>query len=105
MKLDDLRLLPLLQTRGIAATCSKSPETFAYIIDCINRFYAGDYGEVGQEDTDANNADLRAGEGHVLARYKEMYTLDSDIYIESHFSESVPGIDANNTMIMYCYER
>ena len=105
MTLDSLRQLPLLQTRSIAASCEGSPETFAYIIDCVKRFYRGDYGKVGQEDTDANNDDLRAGEGHILARYEGRYNLDSDIYIESHFSESAPGIDANNTLIMYCNEK
>ena len=105
MTLEDLKRIPLMQTRSIAASSKGSPETHAYIIDCVKRFYSGDYGEVGQEDTDANNSDLETGEGHILARYKGMYTLDSDIYIESHFSESVPGIDANNTLIMYCNER
>ena len=104
MTLEDLRRLPLLQTRAIAASC-RDPEAFAYILDCVNRFYRGDYGKVAQEDSDANNRDLRAGEGHILARYEGRYSLDGDIYIESHFSESVPGIDANNTLIMYCNER
>lgn len=105
MTLKDLVQLPLLQMRSIAASCEGSPETFAYILDCVNRFYRGDQGEVGQEDTDANNDDLRAGEGHILARYEGRYNLDSDIYIEAHFSESVPGIDSNNILIMYCNER
>lgn len=104
MTLENLRRLPLLQMRSIAASC-KDPETFAYVLDCVNRFYRGDYGKVAQEDSDANNRDLRAGEGHVLARYEGRYELDRDIYIEAHFSESVPGIDANNTLLMYCNER
>ena len=104
MTLEDLRRLPLLQTRAIAASCEDT-ETFAYVLECVNRFYRGDYGKVAQEDSDANNRDLRAGEGHILARYEGRYMLDRDIYIESHFSESVPGIDANNTLIMYCNER
>lgn len=104
MTLEDLRRLPLLQTRAIAASCEDT-RTFAYVLDCVNRFYRGDYGKVAQEDSDANNRDLRAGEGHILARYEGRYNLDSDIYIESHFSESAPGIDANNTLIMYCNEK
>ena len=105
MTLCELRRLPLLQTRGIAAAWEKSPETFKYISECLVRFYNGDYGEVPQEDTEANNRDLLSGEGHVLARYKAKRKLDRDIYIEAHFSESVPGMDANHTMIMYCDER
>ena len=105
MTLDDLRQLPLLQTRAIAASWNDSPETFAYLSDCVNRFYRGDYGEVPQEDVEANNSDLRAGEGHILARYKGKYDFEGDIYIEAYISESMPGIDCNHTMVMYCIER
>ena len=105
MTLCELRRLPLLQTRSIAASWEGSPETFKYISECLNRFYNGDYGEVPQEDTDANNMDLLSGEGHILARYEAKYNLDGDIYIEAYISESMPGIDANHTMVMYCNER
>lgn len=105
MKLDDLRELPLLQTRSIANAYAGDPETFRYIAECLGRFYKGDYGEAPEEDTEANNLDLAGGEGHVLARYEGKYMLDSDIYIEAYFSDSTPGIDANHVMIMYCSER
>ena len=105
MTLENVRQLPLYQTRGIADSCQDSPETLQYILQCLKRFYSGDYGKICQQDTEANNADLRAGEGHILARYRAAHNLESDIYIEAHFSESVPGLDANNTMIMYCGER
>lgn len=105
MTFSELRNLRLFQTRSIATASKDSKVTHAYLMECLSRFFSGDYGEICQEDTDANNADLAAGEGHVLARYKAKHNLESDIYIESHFSKSVPGIDANNTMIMYCGER
>ena len=105
MTLKDLKEFPLLQTRTIAASWDRSPETLRYISECVNRFYRGDYGDVPQEDVDANNDDLSDGEGYVLARYEGRYNLDSDIYIEAHFSESVAGIDANHIMTMYCNER
>lgn len=105
MTLTDLQKIPVYQTRTIAEACKDSPATHNYIVDCLHRFFTGDYGEVPQEDTDANNADLLDGEGHVLARYKARHKLEGDIYIEAHFSESMPGIDANNTMVMYCGER
>ena len=105
MKLNDLRNLPLLQTRSIADAYAGDTETFRYIAECLGRFYKGDYGEVPEENTEANNNDLRVGEGHVLARYEEKYMLDNDIYIEAYFSDSTPGIDANHVMIMYCSER
>ena len=105
MTLEDIKKQDLLQTRSIAEACKDSPETLGYIVECMGRFFSGDYGEICQEDTDYNNADLREGEGHILARYKAAFALDSDICIEAHFSQSIPGIDANNTMIIYCNER
>lgn len=105
MTLEDLRKLDVFQTRTIAAACEDNPETHNYIVSCLERFYSGDYGEIDAEDTAYNNQDLEAGEGHVLARYKEKYNLDGDFYIEAHFSATVAGIDANNVMIMYPMER
>lgn len=105
MTLNDLGKLPLLQTRSISKTYGGDPDTFGYIVECLGRFYKGDYGEVPEEDVEANNCDLRTGEGHILARYEAKYGLSDDIYIEAHFSDSMPGIDANHIMIMYCFER
>ena len=106
MTLEDLRQIPLLQTRSIAEACGRDPRTKQYIFECLDRYFRGDYGEVPEEDFRYNNEDLEGGEGHILARYKPKFALDSDIYIETHFSISMPGnIDANNTMIMYCNER
>ena len=104
MTLNDLREIPLLQTRSIADAC-EDPKTKAYVVECLQRYFSGDYGEICEEDTQYNNEDLEGGEGHVLARYKAMYKLDRDFYIESHFSQEIAGLDANNTMIMYCNER
>ena len=105
MTLNELKDLPLLQTRSIANSYGGDPETFRYIVKCLGRFYEGDYGEVPTEDAEANNYDLASGEGHVLARYEAKHGLSDDIYIEAHFSDSTPGIDANNVMIMYVFER
>lgn len=106
MTLDELKASnPIYQTRTIAEVCKRSPKTHAYIVECLQRFYSGDYGEICKQDTEYNNADLLEGEGHILARYKALNDLESDIYIEAHFSQSMEGIDANNTMIMYCNER
>ena len=106
MTLDDLRKIRALQTRSIAEAC-KDVHTLAYVSDCLNRFYQGDYGEICAEDTAANNEELAAGYGHVLARYKPFGALRDDIYIEAHFSANVDisDVDYNNTMIMYCNER
>ena len=104
MTLEDLRTIPTLQTAAIAEAC-KDAETKAYIIDCLMRFYAGDWGEICAEDVGYNKDDLQAGCGHILARYKGKGKLQGDFYIESHFDTELPGIDANNTLIMYPSER
>jgi len=107
MTLEDLKKISVFQTRTIAEVCKRSPETHAYIVECLQRFYKGDYGEIGTYDTAANNGDLFHGFGHVLARYKAKHALESDIYIESHFDAEVDNteIDYNNTMICYVNER
>lgn len=104
MTLSDLQKLPFYMTSSIN-TAMQDPETHAYIMMCLLRYYSGDYGEVPPEDIELNNADLSAGEGHVLARYKAKYELTSDIYIESHFMRRFKGNDYNNTVVCYCSER
>ena len=105
MTLQDIEKNDLLQTRSIAEDTKNSIETKQYIYNCIKRFFSGDYGEIPEEDIIYNNADLENGEGHILARYKARYNLKNDIYIESYFSNEMPGIETNHTMIMYCEER
>lgn len=77
MTLEDLKKQDLLQTRSIAEACKDSPETLEYIISCLARFFSGDYGEIGEEDTAYNNQDLQEGEGHILARYKARHALEA----------------------------
>ena len=105
MNLEDLKKLPTLQTRSIAEA-ARDPATALYLVKCLNRFWAGDYGEICAEDTEYNNADLAAGDGHVLARYKQAEKLTGDIYIEAHFYEpKLNDIEYSQTMIMYPDER
>ena len=106
MTLSDLKKMPVFQTRGINAAEQDSPETHNYIIDCLMRFYRGDYGEICADDTAANNADLEAGEGHILAKYKAKEKLTRDFYIEAHFYEPMlDNPDYTQIMIMYPDER
>lgn len=106
MILADLKKMPVLQTRGINAAEAGDPQTHNYIIDCLFRFYSGDYGEICEDDIAANNADLEAGEGHILARYKGKYNLTRDFYIEAHFYEpKLNDIDYTNILIMFPEER
>ena len=105
MTLDDIKKLPTLQTRAIAHA-AEDPETHNYIVDCLKRFLSGDYGEMCAEDVTANNDDLAAGEGHILARYKQAYNLTGDFYIEAHFYEPMLNdIEYSQTMIMYPEDR
>ena len=105
MTLNDIKQLPTLQTRSIAEA-ARDPATALYLITCLNKFYAGDYGLVPAEDTAANNADLEAGEGHILAKYPQAEKLTGSIYIEAHFYEpKLNDIDYSNTLIMYPEER
>lgn len=105
MILDDLRKIELFQTKGIAADSAEEPQTLVYLCECLKRFFKGDYGTICKEDTEANNKDLEAGEGHILARYRKAQKLRNDIYIEAHFDAQQPSLDANYIMIMYCDER
>ena len=106
MTLKDLMKLPLLQTATIADICARDEKTTIYILECLKRFYSGDYGEICEEDTAANNSDLEAGFGHVLARYKKAEGLKGDIYIESHFDrDNLENVDYSQTVIMYPNER
>lgn len=105
MTFKELRSIPCYQTATIAETMKEDEQTLFYILQCLERFYSGDYGTIPAEDTTANNEDLKSGYGHVLARYKASFNLKHDIYIESHFDKDTPGLDYNNTMIMYVFER
>lgn len=98
----ELQKIPMYQTATIARAMQSGAGS--YLEKCLLRCYAGDYGELSEEDTAANNEELEAGEGHVLARYAPEQGLDGDIYIDIHFSESNPGQDFNYGMIMYCNE-
>lgn len=105
MTLEQIRQREVYQTRGIAEAVKSTPPAYRYVLQCLNRLYNGDYGEIPAEDTDANNSELAAGEGRIVARYKAAEGLQEDIYIIAAFSESMAdSIDANHTMIMFVSE-
>ena len=103
MTLNDLKALPVVQTKSIAAA-AEDAETHNYIVDCLLRLYAGDYGELCQDDIDANNDELAAGEGRIVARYKQAHQLTGDIYIIACFDAGVDDINANYITVIYCSE-
>ena len=85
---------------------SQDPETRQYIESCLNRFCAGDFGDVPQEEIDANTAALKRGEGSVLGRYKKSGALKNDIFIEAYFDEDyLDELDYTNITVMYITER
>ena len=103
MTLKDVQQLPVFQTSAVSFA-GQDPETHNYIVDCLLDLYGGNYGEVGAEDTASNNADLAAGSGHILARYKQRHKLTNDIYINADFCADMPGEDSNHIMVMYVDE-
>ena len=86
-------------TRRLNDHVAESEEMAKAVYVAGQRFAAGDWGEICQEDKDANDADLQARDGHVLARYK---TPNGDIYINLVFDE--PSIHSDAATIMYCDE-
>ena len=82
-------------TAMLSDAMKRDPETNGAVLDALRRFTAHEWGEVPQEDAEANDRDEAEGCGRVLARYK---APDDDIYIISY-----PGTDQPAT-IMYCYE-
>lgn len=73
-----------------------------YIIECLVRFYGHDYGEIPPEDVEANEAELKTGEGRIVARYKAANGLTEDIFIIAYFSDSHAGeVDYNYTTVLY----
>ena len=103
MTLKDIQKLPTMQTRAVACAC-EDPETNNYVVDCVLDLYGGNYGTVGEEDTEYNNRELAAGSGHILAHYPARYKLENDIFINAVFDKEYPGIDSNHIMIMYTNE-
>jgi len=105
MKAEDLKRNALAVTAGInhAMQTDKTGETYGYIMECLGRFFAGDFGDVPEEDAEANRAELTRGEGRALARYPARKNLAGAIYIQAYFSTAEPGdLERNNTLVMYC---
>lgn len=82
-------------TAGINAAIEKNPGTLEAIKQAVEQFNNCNWGKVPEEDKEANNADLAANTGRILARYE---TPEGDIYINAY-----PGTD-EPAVIMFCYE-
>lgn len=100
MTLEDVRGLSLFQTRAVSEAV-KDEQTGLYVVECLNRFFTGDYGEIPQEDTDANNADLKAGSGRIVAHYKKAQQLRDDLCIICEFNGDPDDLQSNYTTVLY----
>ena len=85
-------------TRTLFTAGERDRETEKAFLKAIERFRNGDWGELCQEDKDANDSDLANRDGHVLGRYK---TPSGDIYINLEFhDESKEDL----ACLMFCNE-
>ena len=87
--------MELTVTRSLYTTMEKVPATKQAVMEALRLFAADNWGEVPQEDKEANDRDKAAGVGRILARYK---TPSGDIYINQY-----PGSD-EPASVMYCRE-
>lgn len=104
MTLEDLKQNPITAAAALAATMQHNEKVFNYVMLCFNRLFSGDYGTMPQEDIDANNAELAAGAGRIVARYAALPEMEDDIYIISVFNKNYPGDNNNNTCALYCMD-
>ena len=105
MTLKDIRELPIFKSQAIAAAEQNDKDTHNYLVDCLTAMFYGDYGKVPPEDTEANNNELAAGEGRILAQYDRKFELIEDIFIVALFSqEHADELEENRIMILYCSE-
>ena len=85
-------------TRGLNEAVAENEETAKAVYEAIRRFNAGDWGELVQDDKDANDSDLQNRDGHVLGKY---HTPDGDMYINLEFHDDEPQDIA---CLMFCHE-
>ena len=81
-------------TGGIDGAMSKNDQFTEDMTEAVERFIHEDWGEVPQEDKEANDRDLRERCGRVVARYK---TCIDDIYI-------ILEGDFETATILFCKE-
>lgn len=106
MTLENIKNLKVLMTRAIGVAVEENADTTPYLMSCLKRVYSGDYGELKEEDIDANNTELKNGVGRLVCRYKKAHGLNNDIYIIAIFNSDIDinNLDYNHIMIMYVNE-
>lgn len=83
-------------TRRLNSRVAASQEVAQAVTDAITRFSSLDWGELPQEDKEANARDLKATGGHILGRYN---TPDGPVYVEWYVGDGEPAV------ICFCDER
>lgn len=100
----ELASIPTYPTQGTAPAL-EDPETREYLAACFNRYFKGDFGDISEEDTAANNKALADNCGRVFARYPAAAKLESDIYIISNFEAGkMQDIEHSQTVVLYSFE-
>lgn len=83
----------LYQTRGIAAAIEENPQFYIEVIEAYQKYIAGNYGDLCEEDIQANEEAIEYG-GRILAAYT---TSQGRIYI-------ITEADRSATTILFCDE-
>ena len=83
----------LYQTRGIAAAIEAQPAFYIEVIEAYQKYIAGNYGDLCEEDIAANEEAIATG-GRILAAYT---TSQGRIYI-------ITEADRSATTILFCNE-
>lgn len=94
---------PISTTRGVYEAM-KAPTARNYVQDCIEQFFAGNYGTMPPPDVEANRRTMAGPEGRIIGRYSAKGILEDDLYIIAYFSLLHDEQDYNYTTVMYCNE-
>ena len=70
----------IVVTKGIDEAGKRIPMFLSFVRDCMDRFFAGDYGEMCEEDLLENTRANLLGE-RVVAMYETELTPEKRIYI------------------------
>ena len=89
----------LFITKKLNNDIAEDEETAKAVYKALERFNAEDWGELPEEDKEANNEDLRNRTGRILAKYE---TPKGFIYISLTFED--PELKNNIAMLMYVNE-
>lgn len=85
-------------TRALFRAGEKDKETEKAFMQAVERFKNGDWGELCQDDIEANNSDLANRDGHVLGKYN---TPSGSIFINLEFHDELPE---DYALLMFCNE-